>query len=210
MNELPNIILISPPTQKAGEIGMLTQFFELGLQRFHLRKPDYSEEHLSEYLNQIPQHYLSRIVVHRAPQLLSEFPLAGYHHTSTESIHDVQGTCSRSLHKFSELKNLTENLDYVFFGPVYHSISKKGYSPKVSFNEIFTFFKSGRLNKLERTPKVFALGGIRKNKMKRLTEAGFDGVALLGSIWGSRDPLRALNEFLKMDNTSMINNRQIV
>ena len=67
-----------------------------------------------------------------------------------------------------------------------------------------------RLNKLERTPKVFALGGIRKNKMKRLTEAGFDGVALLGSIWGSRDPLRALNEFLKMDNTSMINNRQIV
>ncbi|MBT3668280.1 MAG: thiamine phosphate synthase [Opitutae bacterium] len=207
MNELPSIILISPPTKKAGEIELLIKFFETGLQRFHLRKPDSSEEELNEYLNQIPQQYLSRIVVHRAPQLLNKFPLAGYHHTSTESICDVQGTCSRSLHKFSELKNLNENLDYVFFGPVYHSISKKGYSPKISLNEIFAFFKSGRLNKFDNPPKVFALGGIRKKKIKRLSEVGFDGVALLGCIWGSRDPLKALNEFLQMDITFMLNKR---
>ena len=118
MNELPSIILISPPTKKAGEIELLIKFFETGLQRFHLRKPDSSEEELNEYLNQIPQQYLSRIVVHRAPQLLNKFPLAGYHHTSTESICDVQGTCSRSLHKFSELKNLNSK----FFVKIYLQI----------------------------------------------------------------------------------------
>ena len=60
---------------------------------------------------------------------------------------------------------------------------------------------------LVKKPSVFALGGIRKKKIKRLSEVGFDGVALLGSIWGSRDPLRALNEFLKMDIEFMLNNR---
>ena len=60
---------------------------------------------------------------------------------------------------------------------------------------------------MNKKPKVFALGGIRRKKMKRLSEVGFDGVALLGSIWGNRDPLRALNEFMKMDIEFMLNGR---
>jgi thiamine-phosphate pyrophosphorylase len=207
MSDLPSIILISPPSEKKGEVEMLENFFEAGLQRFHLRKPNFSTNELSEYLEQVSPKNLSKIVIHRAPQLLEQFPLAGYHHTSIESIQPVKGSTSRSLHKLSELKSFNENLDYVFFGPVYHSISKKGYSPKISLSEIFSFFKSGRLEKKNKKPKVFALGGIRRKKMKRLSEVGFDGVALLGSIWGSRDPLRALNEFMKMDIEFMLNGR---
>ena len=74
-------------------------------------------------------------------------------------------------------------------------------------SEIFSFLKSGRLKKMTKKPKVFALGGIRRKKMKRLSEVGFNGVALLGSIWGSRDPLRALNEFMQMDIEFMLNGR---
>ena len=207
MSDIPSIILISPPSAKNGEIEMLDEFFDAGLQRFHLRKPNFSTDELSKYLEKVSPKNLSKIVIHRAPQLLEQFPLAGYHYTSTENTLSIKGSVSRSMHKLSELKNFNENLDYVFFGPVYHSISKKGYSPKISLSEIFSFFRSGRLEKLNKKPKVFALGGIRKKKTKRLSEVGFDGVALLGSIWGSRDPLRAIKEFLKMDLEFMFNGR---
>ena len=207
MSNLPSLILISSPSEKNGEIEMLDEFFDAGLQRFHLRKPNFSTDELCKYLEQVSPKNLSKIVIHRAPQLLEQFPLAGYHYTSTEPSLSINGSASRSLHKLSELKNFNENLDYVFFGPVYHSISKKGYSPKISLSEIFSFFRSGRLEKLNKKTKVFALGGIRKKKMKRLVEVGFDGVALLGSIWGSRDPLRAIKEFLKMDLEFMLSGR---
>jgi thiamine-phosphate pyrophosphorylase len=89
-------------------------------------------------------------------------------------------------------------MDYVFLGPIFRSISKQGYSPKISLNEIFSLFSSGRLNSLAKIPKVYALGGIRKKKMLRLSEVGFSGVALLGSVWGSRDPLKSIKDFLAL------------
>ncbi|MDG0964925.1 MAG: thiamine phosphate synthase [Opitutales bacterium] len=207
MSELPSIILISPSSQKSGEIELLSRFFDAGLMRYHLRKPDWSADELSEFLDQVPDQHLSKIVVHRCPSLLNDFPLAGYHHTSTEDIQDVEGSCSRSLHQISELKTLKSSLDYAFFGPVYHSISKKGYTPKISLSEIFTFFKSGKLNELVKVPKIYALGGIRRKKVRKLADIGFYGVALLGSVWGSRDPVHSLNEFLKMDIEFLSNNR---
>jgi len=46
-----------------------------------------------------------------------------------------------------------------------------------------------------RRPLVYALGGIRRNKISTIVETGFDGVALLGSIWGKPDPVVAYKEF---------------
>ena len=82
MSNLPSIILISPPSEKNGEIEMLDEFFDAGLQRFHLRKPNFSTDELCKYLEQVSPKNLSKIVIHRAPQLLEQFPLAGYHYTS--------------------------------------------------------------------------------------------------------------------------------
>ncbi len=107
----------------------------------------------------------------------------------------------------SELNDLKDSLDYAFFGPVYHSVSKKGYSPKISLSEIFAFFTSGKLKMLPKVPNIYALGGIRKKKIKKLSEIGFNGVALLGSVWGSRDPLRAMNDFLKLDVEFLLSSR---
>ena len=207
MSELPSIILISPPSKKSGEVEILTKLFDAGLSRFHLRKPSWSVQELSQYLSQVPTEYVSKIVIHRSPELLKDFALAGYHHTSTEPIRQIKGSQSRSLHKLSALINLRDPLDYAFFGPVYHSISKKGYTPKISLNEIFAFFNSGKLKELPKVPKIYALGGIRKKKIKKLSQIGFNGVALLGSVWGSRDPLRAMNEFLKLDVEFLLSSR---
>ena len=131
-------------------------------------------------------------------RILKDFDLGGYHFRSNEPVIDVRGSSSRSLHKIEELVQLKENFEYVFLGPVFRSISKKGYGPKISLNQIFSVLKNDALNHLSKKPKVYALGGIRKKKMIRLAEVGFSGVALLGAVWGSSDPLRALKEFLSM------------
>lgn len=199
MKDLPSIILISPPSKKVGEQELLIKFFDAGLKRFHLRKPKFSVEELNNYLKKIPEKYLSRIVVHRKPELTEQFSLGGYHYRSDELTLPLQGTRSRSLHSIKELKNLKDSMDYAFLGPVYESISKEGYKPKVSLSELFLFFNSVQIKTQKKQTKVFALGGIRKKKLRKLAQVGFDGVALLGSVWGSRDPLAAMNDFLNLD-----------
>jgi thiamine-phosphate pyrophosphorylase len=198
MTHLPSVILISPPSDKDGEIDLLCQFFDAGLSRFHLRKPNFSAEDLKRYLNKIPTEHLSKIVVHRCPEVLADFEVGGYHFRSNEPAQVMKGTSSKSLHKLGELTGLKESMDYVFLGPIFRSVSKKGYGPKISINEIFSLFSSGRLNRLNKIPKVYALGGIRKKKILRLSEVGFSGVALLGSVWGSRDPLKSIRDFLAL------------
>ena len=193
--ELPMMVLISSPRMRKGEASDLEEMFDCGLERLHLRKPDHSAKEVAKILDKLPEKYLNKIVLHRFPELLKEYPVAGYHHFSVEDLRKVKGTCSRSFHKFSRLRESKEVLDYCFFGPVYNSISKHGYGPKVSMVEIRDYFAEDKDRK--RTP-VFALGGIRRNKIRSLLDLGFAGVALLGAVWGKDDPVSALEGFVKV------------
>ena len=108
MNNLPLAILISGASIRDGEASLLVDLFEIGLQRLHLRKPDCQPSEVAGILNKIPEAYHNRIVIHRFPELLKDFTLAGYHHYAGESLIDCQGTRSRSLHRLDELKDLNK------------------------------------------------------------------------------------------------------
>src|SRR6056300_421948 len=194
MSNLPLAILISGAAIRDGEPSILSDLFEVGLQRLHLRKPDSTPNELAALLSKIPDVYHERMVLRRHPELLKDFSLAGYHHYASEKLVDCKGTKSRSLHKLDELKDLKEPLDYCFFGPVYESISKKGYLPKVSLPEL-----GGVLYNLKKAnppkPLVYALGGVRRRKIPELFNLGFDGITLLGSIWGKKDPVAAFERY---------------
>ena len=209
MSQLPSLILISPPTFKTGEVDLLCKLFDAGLKRFHLRKPNCKSEELREYLKQVPRKYLPKIVIHRYSELVKEFDLGGYHYRSDEPSSEIFSTSSRSFHKLNELKDMSEKLDYIFFGPVYESISKIGYKPKVPLSKIFSLFKSNEFQESPNKPKIYALGGIRRKKLKRLSEVGFDGVALLGSVWGSRDPVKAFKEFVNFEVGNSVFSNQL-
>ena len=194
MKKPPLAILISGSSIRSGESSILSDLFEAGLERLHLRKPDSSPSEVAKLLNSVPEVYHERIVVHRFPELLKEFSLAGYHHYSGEKLVETDGTRSRSFHKLHELRDINEPLDYGFFGPVYESISKKGYVPKVSLPELGGVLYS--LKKVESPkPLIYALGGVRRRKIPELFNLGFDGVTLLGSIWGKKDPVSAFERY---------------
>ena len=187
-------ILISVASLRDGEAAVLSDLFEIGLQRLHLRKPDCNSTEVAKLLSRIPEVYHSRIVMHRFPELLKEFDLAGYHHFASEKLIKCKGTRSRSLHSLDELKEIKEPLDYCFFGPVYESISKKGYVPKVSLPELGGVLYNHKKSK-KKKPLVYALGGVRRRKIPELFNLGFDGVTLLGSIWGKKDPVTAFEKY---------------
>ena len=62
-----------------------------GWSGLHLRKPDHSAKDVAKILDKLPEKYPGRIVLHRVPELLKEYPVAGYHHSSIESIQKLEG-----------------------------------------------------------------------------------------------------------------------
>ena len=128
--KLPMMILISSPRMRRSEAGDLEEMFDCGLERLHLRKPDHSAKDVSKILDKIPEKYLTRIVLHRVPELLKDYPVAGYHHASKEKLRDLTGSCSSSYNTITSLCEKREKLDYSFFGPVYNSIQSKAMDPR--------------------------------------------------------------------------------
>tara|TARA_B100001123_G_scaffold450022_1_gene618082 strand:- start:57 stop:692 length:636 start_codon:yes stop_codon:yes gene_type:complete len=193
----PKIVVISSPNPKQNEAKYVQDLIEAGLWRFHLRKPSWSSDELRSLLKELPEACLRRVVLHRRRELLAEFPLAGYHLTSTETYPTgaCPGTLSRSFHDLECLDTCEEKLDYVFIGPVFDSVSKQGYASAFEPNALRDFFRKRRRNESSRTYTI-ALGGIVPDRVRVCLGLGFDGVAVLGGIWASRDPAKKLHRYL--------------
>ncbi|MEL6718251.1 MAG: thiamine phosphate synthase, partial [Bacteroidota bacterium] len=135
------IILLSPPQNVENEHQILVQLFELGLQCFHLRKPDFSDIEYAQYLGQIPTEYWDRIVLHHHHHLAEQLSLGGVHLTERsrqnldamtllKKIEAYQAghlKVSAAIHDLKDLELLGQWCDYVLISPIFDSISKKEY-----------------------------------------------------------------------------------
>ena len=92
----PMLILISSPRMRRREAHHVEEMFESGLARFHLRKPDHSAKEVARILDKLPEKCIRKVVLHRHAELLADYPLAGYHHSSIEKRISVEGSSSRS------------------------------------------------------------------------------------------------------------------
>jgi len=190
------LIVISSPNEKPAETESVRRLFNRGMVRFHLRKPSWSLEEVRAYLEKLPKECLLRTVMHRRPELLKEFPLGGYHMSEREPPveRDFEGTLSRSFHDLEELEGNEEDLDYVFLGPIFDSVSKQGYGSAFPPSALRAFFIDRRKRRKVR-PRVVALGGMVPDKVRAALSLGFDGVAALGGVWGSRFPGKAFTRY---------------
>ena len=188
-----DVILITQPKFKHDEASTISMLFDAGLEKLHLRKPQHSLRELASFLDSLPTSMHPKVVVHRHSELLNYFNLGGYHQADGESKIKNKGSTSKSLHKLKDLQAIENSFDYCFFGPVFKSISKEGYRPNISLAEIKKVLT--QLAVIKNRPKVYALGGIRRKKIRTLNEVGFDGFALLGSVWRHSDPVKAFMKF---------------
>jgi thiamine-phosphate pyrophosphorylase len=189
------MIVITNPSAIANEISLIDSLFEEGLSLLHIRKPDFSEVEMVEFIKQIKLEYRSKLVLHNHHQLAEDLGINRIHFSEKERKYDPDfparfpkpcryksETKSTSTHSIEDF-NALENFDYAFLSPVFTSISKEDYHPK---ENLFEALKSRTNNKT----KVIALGGIDSENIKKILENGFDDVALFGAIWNHENPIK--------------------
>lgn len=190
------LIVISHPEAILKEAEHVSRLFTAGLETFHLRKPGSNEEEFEKALRRFPPAYYERIAIHSHYKLVEKYNLKGIHLTEwflknvdrTELKQVIAAARKRSLsvsgsfHSIEALEKMTLKPDYVFLGPVYHSISKKGYLAKIGLEYAASFLQQ------RRNFEVIAIGGIDELNIFQVRRAGFEGAALLGSVWNDKDP----------------------
>ena len=189
------LFVISPQKDKPDEPNIVTKMFESGLTTFHLRKPKHSTNQMIEYINEIPQHFHNRIVIHSHHQIALKFDLKGIHLTSThlnkkwkywfvrQKLKLKFGAISksRSYSKLQQAYNKEEyNFNYYLLGTVFNSLTHGFYS---------SFYEEGIVAAIKTTKKRFvARGGTSPEVIKKANDLGFYGIAFNSYIWDSELP----------------------
>jgi thiamine-phosphate pyrophosphorylase len=179
------LILISSPVAVPDEMSRLNAYFQMGLKRFHLRKPYYSKEKIEAYLHQVDPAFYPYLSLHSHHELGEKFGIKRLHYpehlrqatppASFEKKLAEGKVLSTSVHSVENLSKLPAFFSYALIGPVYPSISKKRYG------DPFDPDKWKRIGSSD-IPAV-AIGGIESQKIHTINKLGFKGAALLGSIW---------------------------
>lgn len=188
------LIVISNPRYFEGEARLINALFEAGMSCLHLRKENSGSAELKPLLDLINPQFYERISLHQFHELASEYGIRRLHFPEQKRlegamlpfISSTEYTLSTSIHRIGHLSDL-ENFKYTFYGPVFDSISKKGYSRKVPAD--FHLLHSGSV-------KVIALGGIDVGKIELVKQMNFDGVAILGCLWET--PEQAVKTFKEL------------
>lgn len=178
-------VVITYPIAFLSELKQIVQVLEKEDCRLHLRKPDYSEAEYETLIQSIPAKYHSRIVLHDYFHLAEKYKVAGLHFSTQKrsqisKLADLKISklsLSTSTHSLNELGALDGQFDYAFLSPIFPSISKQGYEGNLDMEVVRSY-----LHKPHQT-KVIALGGIDDSKITQLQQWGFDGYAMLGSVW---------------------------
>lgn len=95
-----------------------------------------------------------------------------------------------SVHSVAEARAAEpEGVDFLLFGPVYDTLSKRRYGPPQGLSAL------ERVASAVRVP-VFAVGGITPGRAAEVMRAGAAGVAVIGAILGVERPGDAVKAFL--------------
>jgi thiamine-phosphate pyrophosphorylase len=184
------LIVITPEKNHPKEFELITSLFENGLQALHVRKPQASENKLRDYLKKIPKKFYKRLVIHSHYKLAKEFKLKGVHLTEkakkTKRINPSLKIISTSFHTTTDISKGRRKYQYVFLSPVFDSISKTGYKSNFDLENLEPFLKKHK--------NVIALGGVNTKNIKKVKEVGFNGAAVIGTIWQSKSPTKSYKE----------------
>ena len=179
------LAVISSSKTVENETEIVTQFFEEGLQTFHLRKHRYSAAEMKLFIKKIPIHYHDRIIIHSHHSLARKFKLKGVHLTKSHKKKQLKTWLTLKFIKFTNpelevttsFNNLGQLFDkhsayeysYVFLSPVFDSLSSK-------FQSGFTEYSlSAALKKTKY--KVVARGGVDITAIEKSHKIGFEGLA---------------------------------
>jgi len=179
-----DILAITRPDYFEGEARLINRLLEQGMKILHIRKPEPDISRFRKLMEEINPEYYDRIAIHQHHELAADFSLHRLHYTEQQrrltpvaKLKEKQEAgfkLSSSIHELKDLPGL-QFLDYVFFGPVFNSISKPGYNSKLPAGFSLPSHLGG--------PLVMAVGGVTPERIVEVSQMNFDGAALLGALW---------------------------
>jgi thiamine-phosphate pyrophosphorylase len=186
---MSRLIIITHPGSVFGEISICKKLLAEGLERLHVRKPNWNDAKIAQWLDHFSKEELKKMVIHHNYMLFDKFPLGGLHVSYSPLLPDVnKGTLSCSVHSWEEATEAFVKCDYAFISPLFDSISKNAYKK----NPKLTYIPSHLAGK-----KIVALGGIDNSNVTEVFDLGYYGAALLGYIWNNPD--KAIDNFTQLN-----------
>ena len=133
------MIVITNPSPIKNETHIVHTLFEEGLALLHIRKPDFSENEMARFIQQIKPEYRSHLVLHSHHVLAEDFGITKIHFSERErknnfSIDSDQKAFSTATHSIEDFNSLENDFDYAFLSPVFKSISKESKYKIVGLN----------------------------------------------------------------------------
>lgn len=186
------IIVITPEERVQKETEIINELFREGLDLLHIRKPFVSREEMEDFIRKIDPQFHHQLVLHSHYDLAKDFNISRFHFREVDRRNNVQKPftdkiISTSVHDIETFNELNEEWNYAFISPVFPSISKKGYGKDSTVLDDI---------KNRNNPKVrlIALGGINEKNIHEVFDSEADGVALLGAIWESEEPIKVFSK----------------
>jgi thiamine-phosphate pyrophosphorylase len=178
---MKRLIVFSHESDVPNEIALVNELFKEGMELFHLKKPIWDADTQNFFLENISPEFHTKISVHQDQGAIEKFGLKYYHVREKYRTKDLTKRedlkYSTSFHSMESLKKEHSKWDYCFLGPVFNSVSKKGYNS--------TFPSEFALD--PQLKNVCALGGITILNIKSVFERGFASAAVLGSVWNEEN-----------------------
>lgn len=171
------IIVFTWPGPVPGEGCLLDSFLDAGAFSVHLRKPGLSEDGYRRILDGMRPDSLGRVVLHEHFGLCGEYGIGMVRLNDAHPLvpEGFSGGVCRSCHSLDEVRRFRKECTYVTLSPIFDSISKEGY---------LCAFPPGSLVPEVLGADVVALGGVTRDNLPLVAQAGFGGAAFLGWIRG--------------------------
>ncbi|WP_027378860.1 thiamine phosphate synthase [Chryseobacterium daeguense] len=186
------IIVITPEERIQNEAEIINELFQEGLDLLHIRKYFINSEEMTDFIQKIDSRFHHQLVLHSHYHLAKNFNISRFHFREIDRQNNLHKsftykTISTSVHDIETYNELSENWEYAFISPIFQSISKKGYGENsMILNDI--------KKRTHSNVKLIALGGINEKNISEVFDKDVDGVALLGAIWESDEPLNVFKK----------------
>lgn len=193
------IIVVTAEQDIDNELQSINNLLDAGLELLHVRKYNFSDDDMYQFIYGIAPQYRNRLVTHSHHHLAEELNINRLHFNEQDRKANKQDQYSKtivrstSVHSITDFNQLDNQWSYALLSPMFSSISKPAHGKD------YTVKNELKLRNNQHV-QLIGLAGIHSENLGLVYDAGVDGVALVGTIWNDKQPLVSFKNCLLKDH----------
>ncbi|NOS35076.1 MAG: thiamine phosphate synthase [Deltaproteobacteria bacterium] len=178
-----------------GLVDVVEMALKGGVGAVQLREKDLSARELMEVgseLREVTRRYGARFLINDRVDIALALDCDGVHlgqrgisPRDARKLLGKRGLIGVSTHGIEEARRAEEEgADFITLGPIFHTPSKAQYGDPIGVEQIGCV-------KREISLPIFALGGIREERVREVMDGGADGIGMISVILAAKEPSEA-------------------